>query len=418
MDVIRRNQGTGMNQLYCMTSQTELCKTYAASTFVDATSLINYCSMQALPPELEKLYGYVQRVTSTKRADAFEDYLAKHLLNDIDVAGFVPPVTVALRRYQLTRNEDVLGFDLLQFKTVDTFLVDGLGRISTIMRIIGDYPNKISLRGAHFSAGNKRRIKVREKIKDLIRNKDLAVTFVLHAFKEEMSIGDIGQIFSDINFNQEKVQGQHAMRLSQADLLVNYARDIGELPVFEQFGGMSETKPSVTAKSKYIVTLSAIVRLIQGALGGAQLQVKNAQARQLPDGREIDSQLIDNHRLKINTFLTTWVDAQGDTFGQERNGYQTNSSLLQAMGLVYYSICKAHANKNDDELIEILKSSALTLSRLDYGRFGKHWENCQVMSMKKLGYSNNTGGGRTFREGLAAYLCSKIGLSGNQDMIN
>ncbi len=416
--ILRRNQNSSVNELYCMTAQTEWCKTYAASTFVEATTLINYCSMKALPSELEELYSHVQRVTTTKRADSFEDYLAKHLLNEIEVAGFVPPVTIALKRYQLKRNDDVLGFDQLRFRTDDTFLVDGLGRISTLMRIIGGYPNKISLRGAHFSTGNKARIQRRERIKELIRNKDVAVTFALHAFNEEMSDGDIGQIFSDINFNQERVQSQHAMRLSQADVLINFARDIGSLPAFKRFGGMSESKSSVTKNSDHIITLSAIVRLIQGAFGGASLQVKNAQARQLPDGREIDSAFVDSHRLKINTFLTTWVEGQGQKFGLERNGYQTNSSLLQALGLVYYSICKAHVNKTDDELMEILKTAALKLSELDYSKFGKHWKNCDVMTMKKQGYSNNTGGGRTFREGLAKYLCSKIGLSGNQEMIN
>ena len=96
---------------------------------------------------------------------------------------------------------------------------------------------------------------------------------------------------------------------------------------------------------------------------------------------------------------------------KDKTGYQVNSSVIQAIGLVFFSIFQSYKEKGEDEVKNQLALASCKLGQLDYKRNAIHWKDCSVMTLTDKGYINGSSGGRTFREGIASYLCNKVGVS-------
>jgi len=379
-------------------------KTRNFITNMSIENLLNSLSMKALPDELQELYKDVQRVTTATRVDAFEDYCALHMLNEKDVAGYIPAITVSLMStVELQEGND--GLDVLKFKPTEAFAVDGLGRLNTFMRMLGSYPTNI--RGK--TKENKARIERRFQVRQLLSNLEISVIFVLAAKGEEIESRDIGQVFADVNFKQQKVKPIQAMRLDASDPVIQWARELAKIPQLVSQGGMSEESTRITINSSHVVTLNTMVRFCQGALGGQKMQSKSTGARQLSDGTEVNNKYIKSFKPLVTLFLSTWLDTLGSKMSQDKTGYQVNSSAVQSLGLVFYAIYNSNSS-NEEKLKHALIDGATRIGKLDYSRFAKHWERCDVMEMREKGYASSAGGGRTFREGIGRYVCSKLGL--------
>ena len=415
-DVVRRNVVQQDQSIVGMCTSTPFAKTLALSTNLPVERLLTISSMRAIPAELEDMYKNIQRTTLIKRVNSCEDYIGKHLNNEYNIAGFMPPLTLTVRKATLKRSDNPNEFDTLIFNPSDVFIVDGVGRATTMMRMLGDFPTRIDNRGSKTTAFNEKREIRRELVRNYLREMDIPVTFVIAADKEKgLTNKDIGQIFGDINFNQQKVTNRHAMKVTHTDVIVNFARDFGQLDFILKIGGMSENDNSVSKKSKHILTLNIISRFIRGAIGGTLLQTKDSGALEIPNsGREINSDLIDEVRVPLMTFFTAWVKAQGDDFSKERSDFRHQTTIIQALGLAYYTLSESYSSTlSKSEFIEKAKEAGEKLGDLGYSKFDKHWAKCKVMGLKAKGYSNITGGGKTYREGIAAYFCSELGLSGH-----
>ena len=375
-------------------------------TQMSVESLLNSLSMRALPDELAALYKDVQRVTTVSRCDAFEDYYSNHLLGRVDVAGCIPTITIALSKRPLIRQFDD-RLDMIEFDPQTAFASDGLGRLNTFMRTIGGY--EPTIRGV--SKPNTARIQRRQMLRSLVANLEVSVK-IIFGNDRDLKKEDIGQLFSDINFTQTKVQPRHAMRLNSTDPIINWARDMAKMPVIKNNGGMSESKTAVSSHTNHIMTLSILTRYCRGVVGGDYLQTRNGVSLLLKDGTEISKESLEKVISLGSLFFEQWATYQGERFAKDKTGHQLSSSVIQALGIVVYTIIYKNTPTNGDgEILEQLDQAAKKLAALDYSRFAEHWSRCQVMTKKEKGYCNGTSGGRSFRQGLASYFCKLTGYN-------
>jgi hypothetical protein len=362
--------------------------------------------MRAIPDELANLYKDVQRVTTVSRCDAFEDYYSNHLLHKVDVAGCIPTITIALNKRPVIKQYDD-RLDVIEFDPQSAFASDGLGRLNTFMRTIGGY--EPTIRGV--SKPNQSRIERRKLLRSLVASLEISVK-IIFGDQRDLTKADIGQIFSDINFTQTKVQPRHAMRLNSTDPVINWARSMAQMPVIKNNGGMCELKQSVTAKAEYITTLGIMTRYCRGVVGGDYLQTRNGVSLLLKDGTEVTNDQLEKIMPLGSLFFEQWANYQGKRFTEDRTGHQLSSSVIQALGLVAYTIIYKNTPVNGDgEILDQLDRAAKILAQLDYSRFAYHWARCHAMTKKEKGYSNGTSGGRSFRIGLAEYFCQLVGYN-------
>lgn len=104
-----RRKSKTMTKVSGMISRTAFGVTRNIVTQMPVETLLNSLSMRAIPDDLAELYKDVQRVTTVSRCDAFEDYYSKHLLQQVEVAGCIPTITIALtKRPQISQHDDRL----------------------------------------------------------------------------------------------------------------------------------------------------------------------------------------------------------------------------------------------------------------------------------------------------------------------
>ena len=379
-------------------------KTFLAHSKV--FDILNNLSFKTLPEELALVYKSVQRVTTCSRMDSFEDYCSEHLLELKDVCGYIPPITISLSTYySIKKNKN--GLDILHYNPKIAFAVDGLGRINAWLRMLGLYT--IFTKGK--TRENKNRIKRRNSVLKLLQDLEVPVIFILPADECKIEPRDLGQIFSDINFKQEKIKPIHAIKLNCSDPVIQFARELAELPQIKSSGGMSDTATRITKNSKSIISLNTLVRFVQGCIGGNTMQSKTTGAKQLKDGTEINEIFLKDYKNLIKAFLASWIDELGERFSKNKNDYQVSSSLIQSLGLVFYTLYEIHyKNKKTNEIYEITKA-AKELAKLDYSKKATQWSNCEVMQKSNKGYINSSSGGATFRIGLAKYFCRHLNIT-------
>jgi hypothetical protein len=248
-------------------------------------------------------------------------------------------------------------------------------------------------------------------MRTLVANLEVSVK-IIFGDQRDLTKADIGQIFSDINFTQTKVMPRHAMRLNSTDPIINWARAIAQMPVIKNNGGMTEHKNFVTKKVKHITTLSIITRYCRGFIGGDYLQRKSTASLTLKDGRELTKEEFERKSSFGSLFLEQWATYQGERFYKDKTGYQIGSMVIQALGLVGYTIIyKNELVKNDYEILAELDRCAKVLADLNYAKNAEHWGRCRLMVKRENGYYNSTQGGSGFRVALADYFCKLVGYN-------
>ena len=400
-----RRKSKTMTKVSGMISRTAFGVTKNIVTQMPVETLLNSLSMRAIPDDLAELYKDVQRVTTVSRCDAFEDYYSRHLLNQIDIAGCIPTITVALSKRPLIKQfNDRL--DVIEFEPRTAFASDGLGRLNTFMRTMGRYHQNI--RGK--SKPNSARIQRRRILSTLIANLEVSIK-IIFGDQRDLDRADIGQIFSDINFTQTKVMPRHAMRLNSTDPVIKWAREMANIPAIANNGGMNEDKATVTKNAKYVMTLGMMTRFCRGVIGGDYLQVKSSVSLILKDGSEVTKEHLARSAKFGTFFFAKWTEILGDRFHKDKSGFQLSSTLIQALGLVIYTITLRNYIKPDQEILDELELVAEELGSLDYSRNADHWSQCKAMKKTDKGYANGTSGGKTFRLGIAQYFSMMVGYS-------
>ena len=400
-----RRKSKTMTKVSGMISRTAFGVTRNIVTQMPVETLLNSLSMRAIPDDLAELYKDVQRVTTVSRCDAFEDYYSRHLLQQVDVAGCIPTITVALSKRPIIQQfSDRL--DIVEFEPQTAFASDGLGRLNTFMRTMGRYHQHI--RGT--SKPNSSRIQRRRMMSTLIANLEVSVK-IIFGDQRDLDRADIGQIFSDINFTQTKVMPRHAMRLNSTDPVIKWAREMAKIPAVANNGGMNEDKATVTKNAKYVMTLGMMTRFCRGVIGGDYLQIKSTVSLVLKDGSEVTKEHLARSAKFGTFFFEKWTETLGERFHKDKTGFQLSSTLIQALGLVIYTITLRNYIKPDQEILDELELVAEELGSLDYSRQADHWSQCKAMKKTDKGYANGTSGGKTFRIGIAEYFSVMVGYN-------
>lgn len=403
----KQRSGATTKQVFGCVTHCSFNGVYTMSTVMTVADLLRACSFDLIPPHLKSLYKEIQRVASPGRRHSFEDYCYRHLTSSTDISGVIPPVLIGcMSEVEIELSEDPRINDVLVVQPDKNFIVDGLNRLSTVGMVLGGYDQSMIKKVKESDARLKRRIE----LSSLLQELSVQVLFIFRQDRA-LSEADFAQIFADVNGQATPMSTNKLMKLARTDDVVMFAREIGTLPIVKSHGGMSFDANTVTAKSEFVITLNTITRFILGALGGERMQGKVRGVREMADGAILSGKNLNPIKRDLILFFETWIDEQGDSYSQDRSGFQLVATLIQGLGLVFNNLWVTYESLAPAERTNHIYQAAKKLGKLDYSRMATHWCDCSCVSLSDNGtYIVNTGGS-TSRKGFAQHLSNKIGIA-------
>ncbi|WP_045591498.1 hypothetical protein [Vibrio vulnificus] len=398
--------GLTTKQVYGCATHSSFNGVYTMSTVMTVADLLRTCSFDLIPSHLKTIYKEIQRVASPSRRQGFEDYCYRHLTESTDISGVIPPVLIGcMSEVQIEISEDPRINDVLTMQPDRNFVVDGVNRLSTCATILGGYDQSLLKKVKESDARLQRRVE----LSVLLQSLSVQVVFIFRKDRA-LSKADFAQVFADVNGQAAPMSTNKLMKLARTDAVVDFAREIGSLPIILSHGGMSSEASTVTLKSEFILTLNTITRFILGALGGERMQGKVRGVREMPDGAMLSQKHLEPIKSDLILFFETWVDFQGDSFSQDRTGFQLVATLIQGLGLVFNNLWQTYETIPSVERTNHIYQAAKKLGSMDYSRSAKHWDGCGCVGLSENGlYVVNTGGS-TSRIGFARHLSIKLGI--------
>lgn len=398
--------GVTTKRIYGCVTHSSFNGVYTMSTVMTVADLLRTCSFDLIPSHLKSIYKEIQRVASPSRRQGFEDYCYRHLTASTDISGVIPPVLLGcMSEVDIEISEDPRINDVLTMQPDWNFVVDGVNRLSTCATILGGYDQSLLKKVKESDARLQRRVELAA----LLQGLSVQVVFIFRKDRA-LSKADFAQVFADVNGQAAPMSTNKLMKLARTDDVVDFAREIGSLPIILSHGGMSSEANTVTLKSEFILTLNTITRFILGALGGERMQGKVRGVREMSDGAILSKKHLEPIKSDLILFFETWIDFQGDNFSQDRTGFQLVATLIQGLGLVFNNLWRTYASLPSVERTNHIYQAAKKLGRLDYSRGAIHWSDCSCVSLSEHGtYIVNTGGA-TSRIGFARHLSHKLGV--------
>ncbi|HFQ5049234.1 TPA: hypothetical protein ACGU7T_001250 [Vibrio vulnificus] len=398
--------GVTTKRIYGCVTHSSFNGVYTMSTVMTVADLLRTCSFDLIPSHLKSIYKEIQRVASPSRRQGFEDYCYRHLTASTDISGVIPPVLIGcMSEVDIEISEDPRINDVLTMQPDRNFVVDGVNRLSTCATILGGYDQSLLKKVKESDARLHRRVELAA----LLQGLSVQVVFIFRKDRA-LSKADFAQVFADVNGQAAPMSTNKLMKLARTDDVVDFAREIGSLPIILSHGGMSSEANTVTLKSEFILTLNTITRFILGALGGERMQGKVRGVREMSDGAILSKKHLEPIKSDLILFFETWIDFQGDNFSQDRTGFQLVATLIQGLGLVFNNLWRTYESLPSVERTNHIYQAAKKLGRLDYSRGAIHWSDCSCVSLSEHGtYIVNTGGS-TSRTGFARHLSHKLGV--------
>lgn len=398
--------GVTTKRIYGCVTHSSFNGVYTMSTVMTVADLLRTCSFDLIPSHLKSIYKEIQRVASPSRRQGFEDYCYRHLTASTGISGVIPPVLIGcMSEVDIEISEDPRINDVLTMQPDWNFVVDGVNRLSTCATILGGYDQSLLKKVKESDARLQRRVELAA----LLQGLSVQVVFIFRKDRA-LSKADFAQVFADVNGQAAPMSTNKLMKLARTDDVVDFAREIGSLPIILSHGGMSSEANTVTLKSEFILTLNTITRFILGALGGERMQGKVRGVREMSDGAILSKKHLEPIKSDLILFFETWIDFQGDNFSQDRTGFQLVATLIQGLGLVFNNLWRTYASLPSVERTNHIYQAAKKLGRLDYSRGAIHWSDCSCVSLSEHGtYIVNTGGA-TSRIGFARHLSHKLGV--------
>ncbi|PJC86464.1 hypothetical protein CSW98_09640 [Vibrio sp. HA2012] len=403
----KQRSGATTKQVFGCVTHCAFNGVYTMSTVMTVSDLLRACSFDLLPAYLKSIYKEIQRVASPSRRHSFEDYCYRHLTASTDISGLIPPVLIGcMSEVEIELSEDPRLNDVLVIQPDKNFIVDGLNRLSTLGMVLGGYDQSLIKKVKESDARLKRRIE----LSSLLQELSVQVLFI---FREDRALSedDFAQIFADVNGQATPMSTNKLMKLARTDDVVMFAREIGALPIVKSHGGMSFDDNKVTQKSEFIITLNTVTRFILGALGGERMQGKVRGVREMADGAILSGKNLNPIKHDLILFFETWIDEQGDSYSQDRTGFQLVTTLIQGLGIVFNNLWVTYESLAPAERTNHIYQAAKKLGKLDYSRVATHWSDCSCLSLSDDGMYVVNSGGSSNRKGFAQHLSNKIGVS-------
>lgn len=372
------------------------------------SELLRSCSLDLIPEHLRPIYDDIQRVATPRRRNGFEDFCYKHLSGTTDIGSVIPPVLVGcMHGVSFEKSGQINLSDWLEIETENTFVIDGIGRLSTGGAVIGGFDNFL----LQVSRDSSARLARRAEIRDQMASLEIPVMFIFKDSGGALTEDEFAQMFVDVNGQQQPLTMNKLMKVLRSDPVTNLARELGELPVIVSHGGMSIEGEKITESSEYIMTLNSLTRFVLGGIGGFSMQSRLKGTREMPDGALLGDTHVNTIKSDLTLFLETWIYEQGDDFSMNRNGFQLVTTLIQSLGLVFHQVWNNCIDLTPASRTNHIYSVAEKLGRLDYSRRARHWSECSFLALSEDGTYKVASGGSTTRKYFAQHLCKKAGLS-------
>lgn len=311
---------------------------------------------QNISPEIIELRRTVQRTVDQPKVDEMVEYLANAIRqgkfadwSEIDV------VTVSKPNMSRYRSEFIIGFP----NSADYLITDGQHRYCAILDFVRKYP-------------------------DLANSFTQAVAISVLPHDKLAEWG--GQSFHDKNYFHTQVKVTKALAVDSRDLHNKLAKELRELKVIKDGGGVNEVKDSLSASASEFSTHAMLYKLVRGFTEGRRGLFKGG---------------VDNQNLTDSTFetykaqLTEYINLLNGAFpnwtvvpGREDYLFRS-SSALQAFGVLGHLIYTKVVGKDGTETARLHKQmvAAIGEKNLDWRRTNvKDWGNVigTVKSSKKV----------------------------------
>lgn len=380
-----------------VSSQASFGKLQSVVSFVEAIDIINYFSVFDVPAELENIFQSVHN----RKNQARIDNIKKNIEDGLDGAREVPNLSLTFVLSGIPKfKKQTSSLVEVEYDPLKTLVVDGVLVLFSIMQLLG-FSHPFEKKRA-----SKKLVEQNSQLRQELAKHSVQVTLL---FNPEGKTGktecvELYRLFSQREGNlyaplNESINASHPIN--------TYVREIADSIGIDHFGGMNTSSIRSLVSENYITNEATMIRLVLGALGGAEVQDKNKVEKFGGNVGPLSCEAILLYKPHICMFLSAWLDGVENELYVCPKGLYKSTQLWQALGLVLH------------DLINIEKATPLqcenagsALGKINYSKSAAHWENCDVMEIDKTGkaYKNASGGGRAFRVGLARYLLSKLDI--------
>ncbi|MGR6861520.1 hypothetical protein ACU5EH_15095 [Aliivibrio salmonicida] len=360
-------------------------------TFIEAIDLINYFSVFDVPAELEPVF---QSIHSKKNIQRLSDNVTS-ISNGITNLSPTPSLVFAIGgNVDFDKAENQLS--TITYDPANTLIIDGALSLFALMELMGFTHPFVKKRAS------KKSIEKNSKIRQEIAQLPVQVTLIFnHTIQRNSS--NLFDIFKLYNKKETRIHSPSFDVVNNDDAINDYIKVITKSVNLDSYGGMTNLTSRLTKSEPYITTESTMIRMVLGALGGAEAQDKNKISE---FGLNVNSFKEDSSILLqplIINFMKAWLEGIKKQL-IDRDGYHYSPQIWQSLGLVIHNLVKTKMDEAN------IKQAGKILGRLDYSKKALHWKNCNAMELDASGsyYKNATGGGRAFRVGISKYFLEVI----------
>lgn len=363
-------------------------KVQQLTSCIKVIDLFNLFSLFDIPNELEEAFKSIHNRKNQNRVELAKKLIESGLDNVVEVPP--PSLTFVVEKVLNYKN---LGRGLveLEYDPLDTMIVDGAITLFAMMQICGfSHPFEKKRISNDLTQKNSR-------VRQELASYPLQVN-LLFSSTEPLSQRACITLYKKYSQAENNIYAPLIESLN-AELPLNiYVQDIANDIDLDSFGGMKTSSVRLSVKDSYVTTEATMIRLVLGAIGGADYQDKNKV--DLFGSGPFSVEHIDTIKPYICIFMEAWLNSVKEQLFSYRNGFHYSTTLWQSLGLVIHKLFL------EKKTLEEFAKSGDVLGRLDYSKSAKHWGRCDGLGLDVSGqnYKNITGGGRAFRIALTNYL--------------
>lgn len=288
-------------------------------------------------------------------------------------------------------------FSELSYDPRNTLIVGGVLELVAIAKLLGIehpfYPTRKSSLDHVLADSN---------IRQTLSRLPIQVTVIFNT-SSGLSFNEMCDYYTKYNARTSHLHSPIQTSMMSSSSINDCVKEIAEKVHLARYGGMTSSSIRLTKSEQGIVAEATLIKLVLGAIAGPSAQDKNKVDDFNLNKGAFTHQAISTTKQYIILFLRTWLEGISKQLSNDRDGFHYSPSLWLSLGLL---IKKITDNTTIDETERSILQAAQALATLDYSKSAKHWSQCKVLTLDMSGknYKNASGGGRSFRVGLAEYL--------------
>lgn len=337
-----------------------------------------------LPEQIREVYESIQRPTTKGRQNSIVRYIEDRL--NRDVVGAFPAVSIGIMNHASFEPLDVPGLQrAVGILNIDEdsmrIMLDGLGRLSGAL--------DLSEENAHGLA--------------LVKQCIFPVTFYCPApGTPDLTLAEMGQLFSDFNFRVHPVSQRHAMALDSNDIYISMTNQLAQTPVIMTFGGMEVKASTLRKKSTALVVQSVLLRAVRGACEGREFQESNLAH---PTSPNLTGLTFERELESIHEHFAEIAKRMGDRWAR-RGSLHLSAPGWQALGVLHHDINHRDLRLSDYQRDVIYDA----IGEIDWARTGPQWSGEAHLGQVRDNGMTMTGAGRSNVKIILDFVRAKAGI--------